>query len=216
MRNLTVIWRCTPQNSTKIPATKKETDRTPKKMKLDPKVEASFGTKLSNALRNIHNDESETQARSERHKIQTAAWRGLLNMPETPDNGSASSKIKSSRRRLGVSDSFLGNIHHQILRSTKKSQLGPHADERKMPEWLVKILENDGETTIGERFDREGKLRKCQVTPNRAEGILPVLQQLLEQDRGVDWAFLCHPAVRHVSKLKREGIIFPVSIDSLR
>ncbi|EHL01694.1 putative Zinc finger with UFM1-specific peptidase domain protein [Glarea lozoyensis 74030] len=56
-----------------------------------------------------------------------------------------------------------------------------------------------------ERFDEEGNLRRCRVTPNRAEGILPVLQQLLEQDRGVEWAFLCHPAVRHVSKLKREG-----------
>jgi hypothetical protein len=178
-----------------------------KKIKLDSQVKASFGTKLSDALRNITDEKPESRASEKRKQTTKEAWKGLLNIPDTSQEGSVSSSSKTPQKRLGVSDSFLGNIHHQILRFTKKSQLGPHAEEKKMPDWLVKVLERDGETAVMERYDNEGRLRKCRVTSNRAEGILPVLQQLLEQDRGVEWAFLCHPAVRHVSKLKREGML---------
>jgi hypothetical protein len=179
-----------------------------KRIKLDSKVKTSFDTTLSDALRNITDDE-EPEARASQKRKQTTkeAWKGLFKRPESSYEGSVSSSSKASRNRLGVSDSFLGNIHHQILRFTKKSQLGPHANEKRMPDWLVKVLQRDGERVVMERYDDEGILRKCRVTPNRAEGILPVLQQLLEQDRGVKWAFLCHPAVRHVSKLKREGMV---------
>jgi hypothetical protein len=180
-----------------------------KKISLDPKIKSSFGTKLSDVLRNIQDEDPETAARDERKETAKEAWKGLLQMPETPKERSASSNSKTPRKRLGVSDSFLGNIHHQILRFTKKSQLGPHADEKKMPDWLVKVLERDGEMVMMERYDNEGRLRRCRVSPNRAEGILPVIQQLLDQDSGVEWAFLCHPAVRHVSKLKREGTKCP-------
>jgi hypothetical protein len=178
-----------------------------KKVKLSPEAKPSFGTKLSVALRNINDEEPRPRSSDERKETTKEAWRGLLKMPDSPREGSLSSSSKTPRKRLGVSDSFLGNIHHQILRFTKKSQLGPHANEKRMPDWLVKLLQKDGETAIMERYDDEGALRRCRVTPNRAEGILPVLQQLLEQDRGVEWAFLCHPAVRHVSKLKREGML---------
>jgi hypothetical protein len=74
-----------------------------------------------------------------------------------------------------------------------------------MPSWLVKLLETDGQTTTVNRLDADGKLRKVRVCLNRAAGIIPVLQQLLNQDKTTDYAFLCDPAVRHVSKLKREG-----------
>lgn len=36
-------------------------------------------------------------------------------------------------------------------------------------------------------------------------GVLPVLEQLLEQSATTKYAYLCHPEVEHVSKLKREG-----------
>jgi hypothetical protein len=36
-------------------------------------------------------------------------------------------------------------------------------------------------------------------------GVLPVLGQLLEQSATTQYAYLCHPAVQHISKLRREG-----------
>lgn len=87
----------------------------------------------------------------------------------------------------------------------QKSELGPHANEKQMPSWLVKLLQTDGQTTTVNRLDADGKLRKVRVCLNRAAGIIPVLQQLLHQDKTTDCAFLCDPAVRHVSKLKKEG-----------
>ena len=73
-----------------------------------------------------------------------------------------------------------------------------------MPTWLVKLLDSDGEVKIVNRINPAGKLKKVKST-NHAENILPVISQLLDQDRSTRFAFLCHPSVKHVSKLKREG-----------
>ncbi|SPQ21693.1 fa9a5c6c-dce3-4cae-b8b9-54acbdfda4b4 [Thermothielavioides terrestris] len=37
------------------------------------------------------------------------------------------------------------------------------------------------------------------------ERVIPVLAQLLEQSSSTKYAYLCHPCVQHVSKIKREG-----------
>lgn len=74
-----------------------------------------------------------------------------------------------------------------------------------MPGWLVKLLEEDGSMKMGERQDRHGKIRKVQYCPNQTAGVVPVLAQFLEQDESTSYAYLCDPAVKHVSKLKREG-----------
>jgi hypothetical protein len=75
-----------------------------------------------------------------------------------------------------------------------------------MPSWLVKLLqEQDGAFKSGVRLDNHGNMRKVRWRRNMAPGIIPVLEQLLEQDVFVEFAYLCDPAVRHVSKLKREG-----------
>ena len=73
-----------------------------------------------------------------------------------------------------------------------------------MPPWLVKLLESDGEVKITNRMSPTGKLKKVKST-NHTEDILPVLAQLLDQDHSTRYAYLCHPSVKHVSKLKREG-----------
>lgn len=36
-------------------------------------------------------------------------------------------------------------------------------------------------------------------------GILTVMEQLLEQSPTTRYAYLCHPGVQHISKLKKEG-----------
>jgi hypothetical protein len=73
-----------------------------------------------------------------------------------------------------------------------------------MPPWLVKLLESDGEVKVVNRITPAGKLKKVKST-NHAEGILPIVAQLLDQDHSTRFAYLCHPSVKHVSKLKREG-----------
>lgn len=54
-----------------------------------------------------------------------------------------------------------------------------------MPEWLISLL-------------KKGKYVK-------SEGMIFVLGQILERSTATEWAFLCHPCVQHISKLRREG-----------
>lgn len=74
-----------------------------------------------------------------------------------------------------------------------------------MPSWLVKLLEEDGAVKTSNVLERDGKMRKVKICPNMTAGIVPVLEQLLNQDEQVDFAYFCDPAVKHVSKLRREG-----------
>lgn len=66
-----------------------------------------------------------------------------------------------------------------------KSELGRYAHEDKMPDWLVSMLKRDGQIACA--------------------GVIPVLEQLLRQNSTTRTAYLCHPSVQHVSKLKKEG-----------
>lgn len=73
-----------------------------------------------------------------------------------------------------------------------------------MPPWLVKLLESDGKVQVLNRLISGGKLRKVK-TSNHAEGILTVLVQLFNQDPSTNYVYLCHPSVKHISKLRKEG-----------
>ncbi|KAH8664327.1 peptidase family C78-domain-containing protein [Xylariales sp. PMI_506] len=97
-------------------------------------------------------------------------WKQLFSMPSiyrsqhlAPTTGNGG----SIRKRLG------------------KSELGRFAHEDQMPDWLVQMLQKDGQVV--------------------GVGILPVLAQLLEASSSTDYAYLCHPATEHVSKLRKEG-----------
>lgn len=95
-----------------------------------------------------------------------------------------------------------------ILTYLQKSELGPHAHENQMPPWLVKLLQDqDGAYKTESRIDRHGNVEKVRRCANMTRGIVPILEQLLEQDESTQFAYLCDPAVRHVSKLRREGEI---------
>ncbi|KAI8633122.1 DUF1671-domain-containing protein [Xylariaceae sp. FL1651] len=105
-----------------------------------------------------------------RHESTVEAWKRIFNRPQVrkshePEGKSADGH--APRRRLG------------------KSELGKHAYEDKMPDWLVSLL-------------KKGKYIST-------EGIVPVLAGLLEQSSSTEYAYLCHPAVQHISKLRREG-----------
>ncbi|KAJ1329427.1 zinc finger-containing ubiquitin peptidase 1 [Microdochium nivale] len=72
-----------------------------------------------------------------------------------------------------------------IRKRLGRSELGQYAHEDKMPHWLVSLL-------------KKGKFVK-------SEGTIFVLEQLLTWSASTEWAFLCHPGVAHISKLRREG-----------
>lgn len=50
-------------------------------------------------------------------------------------------------------------------------------------------------------LSRRGRVTLTQV------GVISVLEQLLGQSKSTEYAFLCDPAVQHVSKLKKEGTV---------
>ncbi|TVY85181.1 Zinc finger with UFM1-specific peptidase domain protein [Lachnellula suecica] len=157
------------------------------KRKRESGTEAAFGTGLSHALRNIGDDNHTPEVPSpDRQATAKEKWKSLLNMPPSSKKAIANAS-KSVKQRLG------------------KSELGPYAREKQMPSSLVKLLETDGQTTTVNRLDVDRKLRSVKFCANQAEGIIPVLEQLLRQDKTTNYAYLCSPAVKHVSKLKREG-----------
>ncbi|KAK6584509.1 hypothetical protein PZA11_002733 [Diplocarpon coronariae] len=173
---------------------KAQSSRSSKRTKLEPKATDSFGTKLSYALRNLDDFDDERPVRDapypDRHAAVKDAWKKVLKMPDTAISSSSketSATKNSARRRLG------------------KSELGPHAHEKQMPPWLIKILESDGEIKTTNQLDENGKMRRVKICPNMTAGIVPVLEQLVDQDTEVEYAYFCDPAVKHVSKLRREG-----------
>lgn len=86
-----------------------------------------------------------------------------------------------------------------------------------MPGWLASLLRSGSEIKReGERLAPafENKLRyRVSVMLIGITGIIPVLQQLLDQNKGTKYAYLCHPSVQHISKIRLEGI-FAMSIST--
>ncbi|KAH7362946.1 peptidase family C78-domain-containing protein [Plectosphaerella cucumerina] len=92
---------------------------------------------------------------------------GCFRAPHRPTHRSMSNSASTRRGR------------HRI------SELGRHANEDKMPPWLISLLQEERETRNG--------------------GIIPVLEQLLRLNEATQCAYLCDPSVQHISKLKKEG-----------
>ncbi|KAI0998865.1 hypothetical protein K3495_g9331 [Podosphaera aphanis] len=114
-----------------------------------------------------------------------SAWKGLLKKSQTPVKSGSSSQ-RNDKRKV-------------------KSELGPHANEKQMPIWLAKLLrDEDGKVKTINKI-QNGELNKVEICPNMMVGVIPVLAQLLDQDKSSEYAYLCHPSVMHVSKLRREG-----------
>lgn len=87
----------------------------------------------------------------------------------------------------------------------QRSELGPHAHEKKMPSWLRKMLEKGGHTTKQTQITTDGKLARHTKVENETDHLIPVIAKLCQQDKSVQRAFLCSPKVRHVCKMQREG-----------
>ncbi|KAI3114773.1 hypothetical protein CBS147333_1928 [Penicillium roqueforti] len=86
-----------------------------------------------------------------------------------------------------------------------RSELGPHAHEKKMPSWLRKMLEKGGSTSKQTQITSDGKLTRRETVENETDNLIPVLARLCEQDKSVQRALFCSPKVRHICKMRREG-----------
>lgn len=69
----------------------------------------------------------------------------------------------------------------------------------------MKQLEMGSPTTLANNVEFNGKLMRVESTANEIRHTIPVLAQLCEQDRTVAKAYVCHPDVRHVVKMNKEG-----------
>ncbi|KAK4203679.1 peptidase family C78-domain-containing protein [Triangularia verruculosa] len=123
-----------------------------------------------------------SHSRSEQSTRQSraiSAWKRLLKMP-----GSSLHSEQILRRR---SDSKTSNGSGSVTRGTRlgKKHLGRYAHEDRMPDWLADLLRKKGQV--------------------QTAGVVPVLAQLLELSPTTNYAYLCHPCVYHISKLRREG-----------
>ncbi|KAJ5501704.1 Peptidase C78 ubiquitin fold modifier-specific peptidase 1/ 2 [Penicillium expansum] len=86
-----------------------------------------------------------------------------------------------------------------------RSELGPHAHEKKMPSWLKKMLEKGGSISKQTQITSDGKFTRRDTVENETDHLIPVLARLCEQDKSVQRAFFCKPKVRHICKMRREG-----------
>lgn len=74
-----------------------------------------------------------------------------------------------------------------------------------MPTWLHRLLLTDGKPKTFNKLVSGGGMKTMQIIENYASGIVPVIDQLLEQDPSTAYAYTCHPSIEHISKLKNEG-----------
>ncbi|KAK4127700.1 DUF1671-domain-containing protein [Parathielavia appendiculata] len=126
-----------------------------------------------------HRQSTDDSDKNDRQANAISAWRRLLKMP----GSSSGHGILSFKRQQNEKHSSAG---HSIRgKRLSKAHLGKYAYEERMPDWLVVLLKKGGQNT--------------------SQGVVSVIAQLLEQSTSTKYAYLCHPCIQHVSKLRREG-----------
>lgn len=131
----------------------------------------------SSLRRDPSQDSDEAAARS-RHKKAISAWRNIFSIPrkKTPKPD------VSGGAPLAIANEPL---KPKTPKKLGKAELGRYAHEARMPDWLVSLLKRGGQVV--------------------GKDVIPVLAQLFEQCPTTEYAYLCSPAVQHISKLRLEG-----------
>ncbi|KAK0663987.1 peptidase family C78-domain-containing protein [Cercophora samala] len=142
----------------------------------DPTASSSSSSPSSPSLSKSSHKASEPSTRQSKA---ISAWKRLLKMP------SSSSYSHHILRRRHDSKTPSDSDTKTRGKRLGRKHLGKYAHEDQMPDWLADLLR-----------------RKGQV---QTAGVVPVLAQLLESSPSTNYAYLCHPCVYHISKLKREG-----------
>lgn len=148
----------------------------------------NFSTDISNAIRNHDQVLSQVQT-PVKEKSWTTSLKDMFSPPRLKFTTiPTSAKVKTNEvRRLG------------------KADLGPYANEKRMPSWLIRLLEDGAKVTISNKIGHDGKVVKVEIISNETPNLVPVLARLSKLDRKVARAFYCNPFVRHVAKLPNEG-----------
>ncbi|RYP11757.1 hypothetical protein DL765_007599 [Monosporascus sp. GIB2] len=121
---------------------------------------------------------SETVPAHQRHAESVARWKQILHMSSPLPSSSPKNKTGNSSVTGPRSN------EEDTRRRLGKAELGRYAHEDRMPDRLVSLLRNGRYVS--------------------SEGIIPVIEQLLQQSPTTCYAYLCHPCVQHISKLRRE------------
>ncbi|RAH48341.1 C78 family peptidase [Aspergillus brunneoviolaceus CBS 621.78] len=86
-----------------------------------------------------------------------------------------------------------------------RSELGPHANEKRMPAWLRRVLEKGPKPILTNTLSSNGALRKAETFENELTDVISVLARLCDRDKSVQRAFFCSSMVHQISKIPREG-----------
>ncbi|KAJ5787447.1 hypothetical protein N7457_002437 [Penicillium paradoxum] len=131
-----------------------------------------------------------------------------LDMPDTYKGGKRGMQRDSSRANTAKPPrphSPPRTTNADGIKRLGRSELGPHAHEKKMPSWLKKMLEKGGSTSKQTQITSDGKLTRRETVENETDHVIPALVQLCDQDKSVQRAFFCSPKVRHICKMRHEG-----------
>lgn len=151
-------------------------------------VSNNFSTDISTAIRNHDQVLSEVQTPLKEKRWMTS----LKDMFSTPRLSLISPK-RATRAEVGV------------VRRLGVAELGPFAHEKRMPNWLIRLLEDGAKVTVTNRIGHDGRLIKVETISNETPNLIPVLARLSFLDRKIARAFYCNPFIRHVAKLDKEG-----------
>jgi len=146
----------------------------------------SFSTDISNAIRNHDQVLSQVQT-PVKEKRWTTSLKDMFSPPRL--------KLMSSTPKVQIGD----------VRRLGKAELGPYANEKRMPSWLIRLLEDGVKVTVSNKIGQDGQLMKVEIISNETPNLVPVLARLSRVDKRVARAFYCNPFTRHVAKLPNEG-----------
>ena len=163
-------------------------------------VTNSFSTSISTALRNLDQEQHDSRDTQQRDQRRTSSWMAWLSPP--PKAEQTRSKA-GDVRRLSVGCSLGPKI--SLLTLLQKAELGPYANEKRMPPWLVKLLQDGAKVTISNTIGPDGSLVRRETVANETPNLVPILARLSQLDPTILRASYCDPRVCHVAKLPKEG-----------
>lgn len=140
--------------------------------------QARSAKRRRSSLRHDPSQDSDEAAAHASHKKAISAWRNIFSKPKL-------SKSKQASSNGATSTDTDESPKPKVPKKLGKSELGRYAHEARMPDWLVSLLKRGGHVV--------------------GTDVIPVLAQLLEQCSTTEYAYLCSPAVQHISKLRLEG-----------
>lgn len=84
-------------------------------------------------------------------------------------------------------------------------ELGPYCDEKRMPTWLLEQHWNGPPVKKINTVDRHGRVVTRLICENQASGVIDLLTRVVSKCDDTDKVYLCHPSVKHVHRMARDG-----------